>query len=287
MSETPANPVITPVAAVSPRIGVCSWSLRPASPADLIEALTRLGLVSVQLDLSTVISDPKIWGNGVKELRKAGVSIVSGMMRLVGENYATLETIRLTGGVRPDATWDANQKHAIAVAGLAQDHNIELVTFHAGFIPEDVNDPEHAKLVERLRSLADTFADHGVKIAFETGQETADTLIEALQAIDRTNVGVNFDPANMILYGTGDPVESLKQLSPFVKQVHIKDALPTDAPGTWGREMPVGKGEVDWPAFVKVADAVRPAVNFVIEREAGEGREPDIAAARDMLMKHT
>jgi len=262
---------------------VCSWSLRPATPAALIEALRRLQLTAVQLDVSAVVWEPDTWGEACKLLRDEHVRIHSGMMRMAGEDYSTLDSIRLTGGVRPSDLWEQNLEHAQLVAEVAQREGIELITFHAGFIPEDAADPEHDVLIERLRTLADVYADANVQVAFETGQETADTLLEALQAIDRTNVGVNFDPANMILYGTGEPVTALKQLSPFVKQVHLKDAQRTKEPGTWGREVPVGQGEVDWPAFMKVVNSLRPAVNCIIERETGEGREPDIAAARDLI----
>jgi L-ribulose-5-phosphate 3-epimerase len=275
-----------PERTLSRRVGVCSWSLRPASPQELIEALERLGIAAVQLDLSNVVDDAEHWGKAPAELRKAGITVVSGMMRMAGEDYSTLGTIRDTGGVRLDATWEHNQKHAAAVAEVAARASIELVTFHAGFIPEDASDPEHAKLIERLRMLADVFADARVGAAFETGQESADTLIHALSAIDRTNVGVNFDPANMILYGTGDPIEALRQLAPFVKQIHIKDAQPAETPGTWGKEVPVREGAVDWPAFFEVANAIQPAPNYVIEREASEGREPDIATARDLIARH-
>ena len=275
-----------PSPVVAPRLGVCSWSLRPESPEALIEALQRLGMASVQLDLSTMISNADAWTKAAAKFRKAGIRIASGMMRMAGEDYATLETIRATGGVRPDSTWPQNQQHAAAVAELAQDAQIELVTFHAGYIPEDDSDPEHARIVERLRGLADVFADHQVSVAFETGQETADTLLAALAAIDRSTVGVNFDPANMILYGTGEPAGALKQLAPFVRQIHIKDALPAESPGKWGSEVPVGQGGVDWDEFMAAANAIRPAVNYIIEREAGEGREHDIAAARDLVSQY-
>lgn len=248
--------------------------------------MSRLGIAAVQLDLSRVVDDPDTWGRAGQDLRKAGVVVVSGMMRMAGEDYTTLESIRRTGGVRLNETWDRNLKHAEAVAHVAARDGIELVTFHAGFIPDDAADPEHDTLVDRLRTLADVFADHGVTVAFETGQEKADVLLVALAAIDRTTVGVNFDPANMILYGMGEPVAALRQLAPFVKQVHIKDALPAETPGAWGKEVPVGKGKVDWPAFFDVANSIRPLVNYVIEREAGEGREPDIAAARDIIARH-
>lgn len=282
MNEPAATPN-PPFRPAGPRLGVCSWSLRPATPAALIEALRRLQLTAVQLDVSAVVWEPDTWGEACKLLRDEHVRIHSGMMRMAGEDYSTLDSIRLTGGVRPSDLWEQNLEHAQLVAEVAQREGIELITFHAGFIPEDAADPEHDVLIERLRTLADVYADANVQVAFETGQETADTLLEALQAIDRTNVGVNFDPANMILYGTGEPVTALKQLSPFVKQVHLKDAQRTKEPGTWGREVPVGQGEVDWPAFMKVVNSLRPAVNCIIERETGEGREPDIAAARDLI----
>ncbi|HIA27537.1 MAG TPA: hypothetical protein EYN79_05370, partial [Planctomycetes bacterium] len=88
----------------------------------------------------------------------------------------------------------------------------------------------------------------GVKLALETGQESAATLEGALEALGRSDVGVNFDPANMILYGMGNPVEALVRLAPRVAQIHIKDALASEVAGEWGSEVVVGTGEVDWQA---------------------------------------
>ncbi len=265
------------------RIGVCSWSLRAAEASALVHMLHRIELGSVQLALSPIVHEPTVWGSAVAELRRAGVEIVSGMMAMVGEDYSSLESIARTGGIRLDETWPANQKHAEVVALLAADEGIDLVTFHAGFIPEDRDDPERAKLLDRLRIVAQMFEARGLQLGFETGQETAATLIEAMDELDCPNVGVNFDPANMILYGKGDPVEALRILAPRVVQIHIKDAVPTDTPGTWGTEVPVGEGAVDWPGFFEVALGIDPPVNFIIEREAGEDRSADIIAARELI----
>jgi L-ribulose-5-phosphate 3-epimerase len=267
------------------RIGVCSWSLQPESPDDLIGRLQRLGIDTVQLALSPLIHEPEIWSESVDLLRAAGVEIVSGMMTMADENYATLETIASTGGVRPNETWDANRVHAEAVAHAAQAGQIGLVTFHAGFLPEDPDDPERTVILDRLRSLADIFLTRGIEIGLETGQESAETLLAVLELLDRVNVGVNFDPANMILYGTGEPVAALESLAPHVVQIHIKDAMPTDTPGTWGREVPAGAGDVDWPAFFETAAEISPPVDFIIEREGGEDREPDIAAAKELIKR--
>ncbi|MFZ4576545.1 MAG: sugar phosphate isomerase/epimerase family protein, partial [Phycisphaerales bacterium] len=92
-------------------------------------------------------------------------------------------------------------------------------------------------------------------------------------------VGVNFDPANMILYGMGDPVESLRALMPHVMQVHLKDATPSATPGQWGAEVPLGAGAVDWSSFFATLRAAGYAGDLCIEREAGEQRIEDIRTA--------
>ncbi len=262
---------------------MCSWSLGPACPRELVRALRRVGIRSVQLALGPVIQEPAVWGSAIGELRREGIEIVSGMMAMTGEDYSTLESIARTGGVRLDETWPANLAHAEAVASLAADEGIDLVTFHGGFIPEDRADPERAKLLERLRIVADIFAKRQLRLSFETGQETAQTLVEALDDLGCPNVGVNFDPANMILYGKGDPIDALRLLGPQVVQVHVKDAVPTTTPGTWGTEVPVGEGAVDWQAFFEVALALDPPVNFIIEREAGADPSADIPEARELI----
>ncbi|NBP51345.1 MAG: sugar phosphate isomerase/epimerase, partial [Actinobacteria bacterium] len=188
-------------------------------------------------------------------------------------------------GVRPDATWPATRARAEAVAALAGRARIGLVTFHAGFIPHDRADPGRRAMVARLREVADRFAAHGVQVAFETGQEDAATLLGALEEIAHPNVGVNFDPANMILYGMGDPVAALRALAPHVVQVHVKDAVPTQVPGTWGKEVVAGTGAVDWAAFLAEVARLPRAVDLVIEREAGPTREADISAAARLVRR--
>jgi sugar phosphate isomerase/epimerase len=160
-----------------------------------------------------------------------------------------------------------------------------LVTFHAGFLPHEAEDPERAKLLGRLRELADVFADKRVKLGLETGQESAPTLASVLTELDHPNVGVNFDPANMILYGMGDPLEAIRVLASSVVQIHVKDATPTETPGTWGAEVPVGSGAVPWPDFFQAARSC-PAEALVIEREAGATREEDIITAKQCVTTH-
>ena len=265
------------------RLAVCSWSLQPANPQQLVEHLKAIGLRRVQLALDPLRESPDVWNDVGGLFRKQGIEIASGMFGTAGEDYSSLESIRRTGGLVPDATWDENWENVQAIAGIARQLGLKLVSFHAGFLPHEETDPEFAKLQHRIRLVADVFAAQGIDLAFETGQETAETLNSFLEKLGRVNVGVNFDPANMILYDKGNPLESLRTLAAWLKQCHIKDATRTRTPGTWGEEVVVGTGDVDWEAFFTLLRELRFSGDCCIEREAGHQRVEDIRAARSVV----
>lgn len=269
--------------ALSGRLAVCSWSLQPSDPQDLIAKLHAVGIRRVQLALDPLREQPAVWGRAAEQLRAAGIIVVSGMFGCVGEDYSTLETIRRTGGLVPDETWAQNWKNVQTTAPLAQSLGLKLVTFHAGFLPHDSGDPGFAKLKARLEQVAEVFAARGIALGLETGQETAAALRRFLETLARPNVGVNFDPANMILYDKGDPIEALRVLAPWIRQVHLKDARRTRVPGTWGEEVVLGTGEVDWPAFFRTLGEIGFNGDLCIEREAGGQRVADIRAAREFV----
>jgi sugar phosphate isomerase/epimerase len=267
-------------------LAVCSWSLQPADPQDLVAKLRATEIYRVQLALDPLLEAPAVWGDVGGVLRQANITIVSGMFGCCREDYSTMDSIRTTGGIAPDATWEENRKKIYAIANVADDLGLKLVTFHAGFVPDDRTDPDFAKMRERLGVVADIFAASRIMVGLETGQERAAGLASLLVVLNRFNVGVNFDPANMLLYDEGDPIQALRLLAPWVVQVHIKDAHRTRLPGTWGREVTVGSGEVAWPAFFTVLNEVNFTGNLVIEREAGTQRIADVRAAREVVLKH-
>jgi len=267
------------------KVGVCSWLLCPSGPEDLVEKVRATGLDAIQLALDPLRLD---WGgsHAFEALEAAGIEVLSGMMMMEGEDYSTFETIRITGGVRPDQTWPGNIRAAEENARIAAEAGIELITFHAGFIPHGASDPQRTKMLGRLRQLSAVFQDAGCRVALETGQESAETLVEVLLELDQPSIGVNFDPANMILYGMGDPIVSLDLLAPYIAQLHVKDALPSDQPGQWGSEEPAGAGAVDWQAFFEVLDRHQLDRDLIIEREAGDQRIDDVIRARELLSVH-
>jgi hypothetical protein len=268
-------------------IGICSWSLRPACSRDLVRGVASFGARCVQLALDPIRENRPGFGEieTLQALAAAGVVVASGMMAMAGEDYSTLESIARTGGVRPDATWGTNLRAAEQNTRLAARLGIRLVTFHAGFISHE-RGPERDAMIRRLRQMADTFDDRGVRIALETGQESAETLLDVLAELDRPHVGVNFDPANMILYGMGDPIAALQRLAPRIAQIHIKDARPTATKGAWGQETPAGQGAVEWTRFFDILAAKGIACPLIVEREAGDGRLEDAIGARMLVEQH-
>ena len=262
------------------QIGVCSWSLQATGPRDLAEKVAALGLKKVQLGLTPHRDDPGAWDGVQHILTGAGIRVVSGMYSTVGEDYTTPETIRRTGGVVPDEHWQENLQLAHATAATAKAMGLSCVNAHAGFLPHDTGDPDFDKLCRRVETLAEVFGANGVTLLLETGQETAPTLLSFLDEMRKRgagNVAVNFDPANMILYDMDNPIEALRLLVPHVRQVHVKDARRTPAKGQWGEEVVVGRGEVDWVAFVRVLAESDFEGGYIFEREAGENRIGDIA----------
>lgn len=267
---------------VHARLGVCSCCLHPHSPADLIAGLKKLNVQLAQVVLAPWRESAKQWAGTVSRLRDEGIRCDSGIMGTTGEDYSSLASIKKTGGFVPDQHWDTNWRIVQEIADIATREQLKTINFHAGFIPHDPQDPLFGRLCERIAQVADHFAQAGLDVLLETGQEPADVMRKFVQAVGKDNVGINFDPANMILYSTGEPMQALQILLPWVKQVHLKDALPPDTPdtpGTWGTEVALGDGVVDWQAFMAALHQAGFAGDLIIEREAGEDRSDDVQQA--------
>ena len=226
-------------------IGVCSWSLQLPELAETIAAIKSVGLSHMQLGLlQIVMADDKRKHRMLSELRDSGIGITSGMMNFPGEDYATIADIRRTGGFCPDSLWDVRRKLMLDGSKVAKELGLSAIGVHVGFVPPS-NEAGYSTMVERISDLADQMHADGVSLLMETGQESAHELLQFLNDVRRANVGVNFDPANMILYGAGDPLEAVAVLGRHIKHVHVKDATLSNTPGIeWGEEVPIRA----WPS---------------------------------------
>ena len=265
-------------------IGVCSWSLQPKSMEELLGQVRRLGLEHIQLGFQWIQQmDDATRASALSQLSASGVKLTGGMMSFAGEDYTTIASIRRTGGYVPDATWDERRERSMNALELCKELGIKTVGTHIGFVPLS-NDPGYEKIVERVREIAEPFAQAGVDLLMETGQEAAHELLQFLNDVRSRNVAINFDPANMILYGAGDPIEAIRTLGRHIRHVHVKDATSSDQPGVkWGSEVPFGQGEVRPGEFVAALDGVGYSGALVIEREGGDDRFGDVKLAIESL----
>lgn len=272
------------------QIALCSWSLGiPHDEPTLRQHVQRLGLNAAHLALGPLLDLPDHdRPAAIAAYQSSPLTLTAGMIGFPGEDYSTLQTIHDTGGYVPDAHFEARFSRTLAAAHIAHTLGLSLLSTHAGFIP---NAADHIMsfntLVSRVQRVADALAPLGITLLLETGQESADTLAAFLKALDRPNVGVNFDPANMILYGKGDPINAAIRLAPHIRHVHAKDArrlTPAPAYPEWpADEVPVGQGDAKVAELVRTLHRLGYRGSIAIEREAGPTRSKDIALAISLL----
>ena len=220
--------------------------------------------------------------NVLQAIKNQNWTISATMIDFPQEDYTTLDTIKVTGGVGPDEYWEQSRDLFLGAVDVTVELGIKYLSMHAGFVDE--TDAAYAKkFYDRIRTLADAAGKKDLMLLLETGQETAKELRHFMEQLDHPAIGVNFDPANMILYDKGNPIEAVKVLAPWIKHIHIKDATRTKQPGTWGAEVPWGDGEVQPEAFLKALEEIGFDGTLAIEREAGDDRFADVMLAAERL----
>lgn len=151
-----------------------------------------------------------------------------------------------TIGIVPKATRVARMDALKQTSDFAKMLGISRVQTHCGFLPENPREPLYEEAVAAIRELAEHCAGNGQYFLMETGQETPTTMLRAIRDVDRPNLGVGLDTANLILYGKANPVDAVDIIGPYVKSIHAKDGRwPTD-PEKLGEEVVIGKGLVDF-----------------------------------------
>lgn len=189
-----------------------------------------------------------------------------------------------TIGLVPPETRTIRIKALKKASDFTRDVGVENIVTHVGFIPENPKDPVYNSLIDVLRDVAKFCAKNGQFFLFETGQETPITLLRTIEDVGATNLGVNFDPANLLMYGKANPVDALDILGRFVRGVHAKDGeYPTNG-RELGKEKPLGEGRVNFPAIISKLKALDYTGAITIEREiSGPQQTRDILRAKELL----
>jgi len=218
--------------------------------------------------------------------QKYGVEVTT-----IWAGYSGPEEWNFTGGAStiglvPPQFRDQRVKDLKQGADFAKACGVRSITTHAGFIPENPSDPLYQPTIAALREVAQHCKKLGIEFWFETGQETPITLRRAMKDIGTGNLGINLDPANLLMYGKANPVDALDIIGPFVKGVHAKDGTyPNgDDPDKLGVEKPLGEGRVNFPVLVPKLKNMGFTGALTIEREiSGDQQIVDIKRAIEIL----
>ena len=253
-----------------------------------LEVAQSLGVPTIQLHSPAAPSRTK--ENADKFLGRLadyGIELTCVFAGFEGESYADIPTVVKSVGLVPKETRESRTKELMEIADFAKLLGVDCVGLHIGFVPHSKDDPEYASVLDVSRQVCDHLKSNGQALHLETGQEPADVLIGFLQDVERDNLYINFDPANMILYGISGPMEALEVVAPYVRSVHCKDARWSDKPGeTWGEETPLGEGEGGMETYLRTLDKIGYTGPLTIEREIAaepERQKAEIGGAITLL----
>jgi len=255
-------------------IGVMFWAGRdPLETIREVEGLgVRCGQLGVPGHLPLDLRTAAQW-NSALDIEQ--FTLVTVFAAYEGEAYDDIPTVVRTVGWIPQVMRAERLKRTFEISDFAKALGAPSIALHVGCLPEDQDHPDFIAVREMTRLVCDYAGRNGQTFALETGQEPAHDLLEFFKAVDRPNLRINFDPANMILYGSGDPIEALGILAPHVISVHAKDGdwPAKDVAGALGVEQPLGKGAVGMARFVAKLKEIGYKNPINIEREVPDHKQ--------------
>ncbi len=191
-----------------------------------------------------------------------------------------------TIGLVPPGTRRTRVKILKKASSFARQVGIESITTHVGFIPENPTDRLYTGVIDALKEVAGFCQQNGQSFWFETGQETPITLLRTIEDVGMENLGVNLDPANLLMYGKANPVDALDIIGRYVRGVHAKDGDYPTGGRELGEEKPIGEGRVNFPVLIPKLKSLGFAGALTIEREiSGPQQIEDIRKAKVFLEK--
>ena len=234
-----------------------------------LEVLRELGVPTIQVHAPSRQNRTADEAQSyLDRLREMNITVSAVFGGFEGESYADIPTVVRTVGLVPAETRAARIIEMKEISDFAKLLGCDVVALHLGFVPHDTSDPLYAEVLDITRDVCDYVKQNSQSLHLETGQETAEALLQFIHDVDRDNLFINFDPANMILYGAGEPIEALKVLGPFVRSVHCKDAKWAAKPGEeWGSEEKLGDGQVGMEQYLRTLGEIGYAGPLTVERE--------------------
>ena len=271
------------------------WSLGVFTSIDAglgvhLEVARDLKIPSIQLHTPHATGrTPEAAESFLRKLETYDIELTCVFGGFDGESYADIPTVEKTIGLVPLATRSARLVEMKEISDFARLLGCGAIGLHIGVVPHNTQSREYADIVEVTRQLCDHAMHNEQTLNLETGQESADALLQFIGDTKRDNLYINFDPANMILYGMGKPIPALRKVGSRVRSIHCKDATWSDQPGvTWGAEVPLGKGQVDMRAYLIALKEIGYFGPLTIEREIPQDRDrqrAEILHATELLIQ--
>jgi len=254
-------------------------------PEAEIRKVVELGLHSCQV----CSWNPAVWTNATGEkliaaAKQHGVTITTFWAGYPGPAQWNFKNGPDTIGLVP-AAYRAMRVEALQkAADFAAHFHLPSITTHVGFLPVNPSDPVFIDSVAAIKQVARHCKTRGIEFWFETGQETPVTLLRTIEQVGTGNLGINLDPANLILYGMANPIDALDVFGKYVRDVHAKDGIYPTSGDELGHEVPLGDGKVNFPALIPKLKACGYQGALTIEREiSGTQQISDIKKAIRIL----
>ena len=185
----------------------------------------------------------------------------------VWDNYEGFRTSGL--GIEPYR--ESRLKYVKEAASFARLLGITDIVIHGGFIPNNPFSDEYEIVLSAVTELCDYAENLGMNVLLETGGEAAVALLRLIVDSGKSNLFVNLDPANMLMYGYANPVDALYTIGKYVRNIHGKDGMPPTDSRRLGEEKPVGRGRVDFEGLFRELKALGYDRYVIIEREIRDG----------------
>jgi L-ribulose-5-phosphate 3-epimerase len=255
------------------RIGVIN-GLRPERENNIFDRVRDMGLTTCQLSSwKSEYWSAELAAKVVKQSKDSGVepcAFWTGYCPPVKWNFTEGPT---TLGLVPPEYRQQRVEELKRGADFARMIGVPAIITHCGFIPENMTDPEYQPVLDAIGEVALHCQERGVEFWFETGQETPVVLLRVIEDIGTGNLGINLDPANLLMYGKGSPCDSLEVFGRYVRNLHVKDGMPPTNGRELGKEVQVGKGMVNFPKLIARLRELGFDGELIIEREIAEGEE--------------
>ncbi len=276
----------------SMKIGVLIELFKNTNIDERFAELRSMGMESCQLVCwdRDILHDDHVAEAVNKAVEKHGVHITAFWCGWEGRRVWDFYEGQLTLGLVPADYRVERLKMLMEGSDFAKKIHVTDFATHVGYMPENPYDPKYEEVLVACKAIVEKCKENGQNFLFETGQETPVTLKRAIQDIEKVlgkgNVGINLDPANLLMYGKANPVDALDVFGEYVMGIHAKDGMyPTDG-HSLGAEMPLGKGKVNYPVFIEKLKEVGYKGDLTIEREiSGEEQKKDIIMAKEILDK--